>query len=175
MEIQDTALLAKLAPGDMIALEAKYHLKCLVKLYNRARVADSTGADDDPNGHLHNIAFTELVAYMEDFCMEESVSPVFQLADLTHMYKARLALEAKYHLKCLVKRYNRARVADSTGADDDPNGHLHDIAFTELVAYMEDFCIEESVSPVFQLADLTHMYKARLEQLWLRAEFTLQD
>ncbi|MGH0155331.1 UNVERIFIED_CONTAM: hypothetical protein FKN15_029329 [Acipenser sinensis] len=90
MEIQDTALLAKLAPGDMIALEAKYHLKCLVKLYNRARVADSTGADDDPNGHLHDIAFTELVAYMEDFCIEESVSPVFQLADLTHMYKARL-------------------------------------------------------------------------------------
>ncbi|MGH0137981.1 UNVERIFIED_CONTAM: hypothetical protein FKN15_068919 [Acipenser sinensis] len=42
MELQDTALLAKLAPGDMIALEAKYHLKCLVKLCNRARVADST-------------------------------------------------------------------------------------------------------------------------------------
>ncbi|MGH0116757.1 UNVERIFIED_CONTAM: hypothetical protein FKN15_051483 [Acipenser sinensis] len=30
MELQDIALLAKLAPGNMIALEAKYHLKCLV-------------------------------------------------------------------------------------------------------------------------------------------------
>ena len=29
MELEDTALLAKLAPGDMIALEAKYHSKCL--------------------------------------------------------------------------------------------------------------------------------------------------
>ncbi|MGH0140059.1 UNVERIFIED_CONTAM: hypothetical protein FKN15_071279 [Acipenser sinensis] len=88
IELQDTALLARLAPGDMIALEAKYHLKCLVKLYNRA--ADSTGADEDLDGHLRDIAFTELVAYMEDFHMEESVSPVFQLADLAHMYKARL-------------------------------------------------------------------------------------
>ena len=37
MELEDTDLLAKLAPGDMVALEAKYHTKCLAKLYNRAR------------------------------------------------------------------------------------------------------------------------------------------
>ena len=35
--LEDTALLAKLEPGDMIVLEAKYHWKCLVNLYNRAR------------------------------------------------------------------------------------------------------------------------------------------
>ena len=29
LELEDTALLAKLAPGDMIALEAKYHGRCL--------------------------------------------------------------------------------------------------------------------------------------------------
>ena len=28
-ELEDTALLAKLAPGDIIALEAKYHGRCL--------------------------------------------------------------------------------------------------------------------------------------------------
>lgn len=82
----------KLTPGDMIALEAKYHLKCLVKLYNRARVADSTGADEDPDGRLHGIAFAELMVYMEDFHMEESVSPVFQLTDLAHMYTMRLKI-----------------------------------------------------------------------------------
>jgi hypothetical protein len=36
MELEDAALLAKLASGDMIALEARYHRRCLVALYNRA-------------------------------------------------------------------------------------------------------------------------------------------
>ena len=34
-ELQDTRLLAKLAPGDMVALEAKYHKTCQCDLYNR--------------------------------------------------------------------------------------------------------------------------------------------
>ena len=63
--LEDTALLAKLAPGDMIALEAKYHLKCLSTLYNRARATDSTSSDLDSNAHLYSIAFAELVAFMD--------------------------------------------------------------------------------------------------------------
>jgi len=38
--LNDNITLAKLEPGDMIALEAKYHWKCLVNLYNRARALD---------------------------------------------------------------------------------------------------------------------------------------
>ena len=34
---EDTELLAKLSTADMVALEAKYHTKCLVSLYNHAR------------------------------------------------------------------------------------------------------------------------------------------
>ena len=90
MKLGDTALLAKLAPGDMIALEAKYDYKCLVQLYNRARAVDRTCADKDIDARLHGIAFAELVAYIEDFHMEESVAPVFKLADLANMYKAHL-------------------------------------------------------------------------------------
>ena len=86
----DTALLAKLAPGDMIALEAKYHLKCLSTLYNRARATDSTSSDSDSNAHLYGIAFAELVAFMEDLHKEESVAPIFKLKDLAHMYIIRL-------------------------------------------------------------------------------------
>ena len=33
----DNFLLAKLSLGDMVALEAKYHTKCLLALYNNAR------------------------------------------------------------------------------------------------------------------------------------------
>jgi len=42
IELEDTALQAKLEPGDMIALEAKYHQKCMVSLYNRARALENT-------------------------------------------------------------------------------------------------------------------------------------
>lgn len=88
LELEATDLLAKLAPGDMIPLEAKYHCKCLIELYNRARPASSSDADDDPDGHLHGIAFAELVAYMEDFHAEGFIAPVFKLANLAQMYKA---------------------------------------------------------------------------------------
>ena len=47
LELEDTAQLAKLAPGDMIALETKYYWKGLPKLYNRTRAADSSGAGLD--------------------------------------------------------------------------------------------------------------------------------
>ena len=35
--LRDSKLLAKLSEGDMIATEAKYHQKCLTKLYNRVK------------------------------------------------------------------------------------------------------------------------------------------
>lgn len=35
--LNDSKLTAKLSVGDLIAIEAKYHAKCLVGLYNRAR------------------------------------------------------------------------------------------------------------------------------------------
>ena len=38
--LEDTSLLAKLAPGDMIALEAKHHGRCLVALHNRVEMSE---------------------------------------------------------------------------------------------------------------------------------------
>ena len=87
--LKDTTLLAKLEPGDMIALEAKYHWKCLVDLYNRARALDRAGQEKDCEAHLHGIALAELVAFMEDL-RKEDIAPVFKLTDLTQMYKNRL-------------------------------------------------------------------------------------
>ena len=73
----------------MIALEAKYQ-KCLPKLYNRTRAVDSTAADLDVDANLHGIALAELVTYMEDFCLEECVIPIFKLS-VALMYKVCLA------------------------------------------------------------------------------------
>ncbi len=79
MELGNTDLLAKLAPGDMVALEAKYHIKFLTNLYNRARAgADSASVDTGVNAHLNGIAFAELVMFMEDARKEEGVIPTFK-------------------------------------------------------------------------------------------------
>ena len=42
--------------------------------------------------------------------------------------------------------------------------NLHGIAFTELVAFMEDLR-KVDIAPVFKLTDLAFMYKTQLEQL----------
>ena len=93
MELEDTDLLAKLAPGDMVALEAKYHAKCLTKLYNRARAITGSAIADtgiDAHAHLSGIAFAELVMFMEESRKEEEIVPTFKLSDLARMYKAQL-------------------------------------------------------------------------------------
>ena len=91
MELEDINLLAKLAPGDMIALEAKFHRKYFRNLYNRARALYNVDAQNDSdNGHFHGIAFAELVALMEEHRREEGIAPIFKLTGLAFMYQARL-------------------------------------------------------------------------------------
>jgi len=79
-----------------------------------------------------------------------------------------IAIEAKYHSKCLVALYNRA--ARSSSADNNEEADLHGIAFEELVAYINEFRIEKKIAPAFKLADLAQLYKARLEQLGVVTE-----
>lgn len=37
LKVGDTKLLAKLAAGDVIAIDLVYHRECLIELYNKAR------------------------------------------------------------------------------------------------------------------------------------------
>ena len=74
VEVEDTALLAKLAAGDMIAIDAMYHHNCLCSLYNRARQA-APKDDDGDDSCLHGIAFAELVAFLEDMKSDEDSAP----------------------------------------------------------------------------------------------------
>ena len=89
-DTEDTALLARLAAGDMVAIEAKYHNKCLCALYNRARQALPTRDDDGEEDRLHGIAFAELVVFMEEKCGDEESAPIFKLTDIAKLYKIRL-------------------------------------------------------------------------------------
>ena len=87
----DGFLLAKLSLGDMVALEAKYHTKCLLALYNRGRKVQVTqqqisSKDDEVSG----IVFAELIMYIEEVCLEASISPVFKLTDLAQLHMSRI-------------------------------------------------------------------------------------
>ena len=76
--LEDTELLAKLSTGDMVALEAKYHSKCLAGLYNRARTVKSDGDGIDEMNEFSGIAFAELVMYIEEVCQADEVgAPIF--------------------------------------------------------------------------------------------------
>ena len=108
LEVEDTALLAKLATGDMIAIEAKYHHDCLRSLYNRARQATPKGNDED-DSCLHGIAFAELVVFLEDMKSVEENAPIFKLKDIAQLYKDRLeqlglTIEKRIHTTRLKNR-----------------------------------------------------------------------
>ena len=80
-ETEDTKILAKLSEGDMIAIEALYHCKCLVAYYNKSRTQKDV--TDEPD--FRSVALGELIFYILD---EENENPgmVFKLSDLTKLY-----------------------------------------------------------------------------------------
>lgn len=90
-ELQDQRLLAKLSGGDLIAQEAKYHLSCLVSLYNRARNVFKEDRDEEDLSTVnHGLAFAGLVSYIEESRLDEDIAPVFKLSDLLSLYQTRL-------------------------------------------------------------------------------------
>ena len=88
----DTSLLAKLATSDMHALDAQYHRKCLIALYNRMRkhCKDVANFSSDNSMSVEAVALAELVSYMEESALDEDTVPVFKLSDLIKLYTERL-------------------------------------------------------------------------------------
>lgn len=80
LELGDKSLLAKLSAGDMIAIEAKYHSKCLAALYNRHTAASNAMANQseekNSDTERHSIALAELVSYTEETRTDSNVAPV---------------------------------------------------------------------------------------------------
>ena len=88
----DTSLLAKLTTSDMHALDAKYHRKCLIALYNRARKHYNDEIDDSDHKAMSNesVALAELVSYIEELSQDVGIVPVFKLSEMTKLYTERL-------------------------------------------------------------------------------------
>ena len=89
--LEDTTLLAQLSAGDMVAIEAKYHNRCLVLLYNRVRTVQKPDKQCKSTADVISaVVLAELVTYIEESAREEDTAPVFKLADLNKLYTTRM-------------------------------------------------------------------------------------
>lgn len=92
--VNDNRLIGKLASGDMVAIEAKYHAKCLVGLYNQARKLrlslNSENASSYKPIDIEELAFSELVALIDE-TLEVEEPAVLKLSDLVKFYSSKLS------------------------------------------------------------------------------------
>lgn len=90
--LQDSRLIAKLSAGDLIAIDAKYHAKCLVSLYNRARKLKSSTSKSNElqmtTTDLDELAFAEVIAYIDEFLECEELA-VLKLSELAAFYQLK--------------------------------------------------------------------------------------
>ena len=89
-EMLDTEILAKISGGDLVSIEAKYHVLCLVKYRNKYRsFLQQQHSPENWSREQHKArAFTELVAFIEASLEEESY--LFKLSELHQLYQQRL-------------------------------------------------------------------------------------
>eukprot|EP00795_Rhopilema_esculentum_P014897 gene14897-6037_t len=91
--LNDRKIIAKLAAGDLIAIEAKYHAKYLVAFYNRARPlkqkSTKSVGDDKDSIDVKELAFAELLSYIEDR-LENEKPAILTLLDLVSFYTFKL-------------------------------------------------------------------------------------
>ena len=90
-EINDSRLLVRIVGGDLIAIGAKYHLKCLIELKNRYRIHVRKSNEDKQNideNVCNSRVFVELAGYVKkEF---NSGKLLFKLSELHSLYESRL-------------------------------------------------------------------------------------
>ena len=91
-DLEETELMASIEGGDLIALEAKYHLQCLVALRNRhrsmVRKDGETIEEISEERRIKARAIVELFAYMEN-CVEDGTF-YFKFSALHQLYEDRV-------------------------------------------------------------------------------------
>ena len=108
-ELQETELMARMEGGDLIALEAKYHLQCLTALRNRYRSLmrqndkDSGGSSEEKK--IKARALVELFTYIEN-CVEDGIF-YFKFSALYQLYEKRI------NYLGVEKEVNRSRFKES--------------------------------------------------------------
>ena len=90
-EMQDEKISTKIDGVDLIALEGKYHLACLIQYRNsyRSHLRQSSTPTNSDRDMAKARAFAELVSYVEN-SLGEGI-PVFKVSDFRQSYENRLA------------------------------------------------------------------------------------
>src|SRR5277367_2892056 len=87
-ELNDTRILALLiTDGDLVAQEAKYHIRCLSHLYNRARQQEALRENSDEHDSVmcEGIAFANLIIFIREKLRNLEGKCVFRMGDLRRM------------------------------------------------------------------------------------------
>ena len=90
INLEDSALLAKIGGGDLMAIEAKYHRACLTKFRNNDRAQNREYlALSKEEKKIEARVVIELCSYIEN-SVEEGIL-CFKLSDLRNRYQSRLS------------------------------------------------------------------------------------
>eukprot|EP00112_Aurelia_sp_Birch-Aquarium-sp1_P024788 Seg7984.2 transcript_id=Seg7984.2/GoldUCD/mRNA.D3Y31 product="hypothetical protein" protein_id=Seg7984.2/GoldUCD/D3Y31 len=90
-DLEDTAFLARISGGDLIAIEGKYYFNCLNKYRNRHRSSVRANLQDDSSGEIKSLearAFAELVSFLES-SVEKGIY-MFTLSEIHTLFEKRL-------------------------------------------------------------------------------------
>ena len=171
-DLQDESLLAKLSVGDMVAIDAKYHLQCLVSLYNRASALSTTRKTDESRKVNEGIALAELLAYIDEMRMNADVAPIFKLSDLVKLYSSRLEyLGVEQHVRPHSTELKNRILAHIPELKAYKEGREVLLAFDSDMGYaIHKFCDEDYDSEAICLAKAAKI--VRRDMLELRAMFT---
>lgn len=159
-KLQDSHILAKLGVRDMVAQDAKYHPKCLVSLYNKAREKKTNNKSEfDTNNH--ELAFAELLSFIEESRSDSSVAPVFKMADLGNLYRDKLTqlgtvLVGRVHTTHLKERLLGSvtdMIAHKKGRD------VVLISNTDVGTALEKACNHDADNDAVHLAKAAHIVR----------------
>ena len=106
-ELKDSVLVSRITGGDLIAIEAKYHLNCLVNLRNRYRsqLRKQNREPEDLNEKVNESrVFVEVTSYIEKAVNHGTL--LFKLSELHTLYLERLKDFG------IVKTVNKTRLKD---------------------------------------------------------------
>ena len=131
--IGDEKLQIKLVEGDLTAIDASYHLPCLVGLYNKVRqqTMKSSIATQDMFDE-ESLAFARVVDHVESECAKDLMSvSVFKLAELKSLYNDYLPAGVTKSKSYDTRTSRRSESVDDVQKCLDSKSNIHSSRFKE--------------------------------------------
>ncbi|KAK3716735.1 hypothetical protein QZH41_006309 [Actinostola sp. cb2023] len=98
IEMQDTNLIAKISSGDMVAIESKYHTKCILA-YRRKFAAFKSSTETTTTCYEKASkarAFAELISYLEEECAQQANQRAACEISISHDSERDITLPSEY-------------------------------------------------------------------------------